>query len=123
MSSKGASSSKAASSSAAAAAAAAASKPQKEKPKIMSASGQTEQFRRGLRAKQRTLYKEVIDEGQDIEDSTKPAFANKLSAANEIFKDVAYVREAVLDGEILSSIAIRASKQVRTRESAQRDNT
>ncbi|GMI30375.1 hypothetical protein TeGR_g12551 [Tetraparma gracilis] len=86
-------------------------KKKKSKVLVMDETGQTDGERRALRRQQRTLANEIQADGAEMEDAQKGAFKAKRDKNNELFADVNYAREAVMDGENLAMIAKRASKQ------------
>jgi hypothetical protein len=72
---------------------------------VMEKSNLTEEERRQIRRQQRDLYKDMEEQDQlEVEDARK--------RNNEIYKNVRYTREAVLDGENLTLIANKAAQQV-----------
>lgn len=76
-----------------------------EETPLLSESGMTEDQRRQIRKKQRELLKEM--EEKDALDLDEARDRN-----NKIFKEgVRFTREAVLDGENLTAIATKASRQ------------
>jgi hypothetical protein len=82
-----------------------------KKMKMGDNSGLTEDDRRQLRRDQRNLAK-VLHEGP-MEDEDDGEFVDRLREKNNaLFDNVAYTREAVLDGENVLSIAERFSKKV-----------
>jgi hypothetical protein len=72
---------------------------------ILEESGLTEEQRRQIRREQRELLKE-LNEQDNLE------LHEARSRNNEIYKNVRYTREAVLDGENLTLIANKAAQQV-----------
>ena len=68
--------------------------------------GQTDEERRKIRKKQRTLHKEIDQGGEDFE------LDKARDTNNVIFNDVRYIREAVLDGENVNLIANKAAQKV-----------
>ncbi|KAL3922940.1 MAG: hypothetical protein SGILL_001937 [Bacillariaceae sp.] len=68
--------------------------------------GQTDQERREIRKKQRRLQKDMEERGENLE------LAEARDRNNEIFKNVRYTREAVLDGENINMIATKAAQKV-----------
>ena len=72
---------------------------------ILEDSGLTEEQRREIRRRQRELYKDLEEQ-----DNLKVEVARDRN--NEIYKDVKYTREAVLDGDNMVSIATKAAKEV-----------
>ena len=72
---------------------------------ILEYSGLTEEQRREIRRRQRELYKDLEEQ-----DNLKVEVARDRN--NEIYKDVKYTREAVLDGDNMVSIATKAAKEV-----------
>lgn len=80
-----------------------------KKIKVGEASGLTEEQRRALRREQRELAK-TLQEGPVEEDED---FLSKVRKKNnELFENVRYTREAVLDAENLDMIAAKSAKQV-----------
>jgi hypothetical protein len=78
----------------------------------MEDSGQTDGQRRELRRHLRVLNKTISDKADELEDAKSDSFAQIRSVGNELWKQVRFTREAVLDGENLDSIATRAARQV-----------
>jgi len=92
-------------------------KKKKKNPGLMSASGQTEQDRRILRRKQRELHQDIAigngsggtaadgggDDGEEL--------ARLRDQNNELWGEVRYTREAVLDGENIDLLAGKAARQ------------
>ena len=86
-----------------------------KKTGLMSASGQTEQDRRILRRKQRELHQDIAignggaaadgggDDGEEL--------ARLRDQNNELWGEVRYTREAVLDGENIDLLAGKAARQ------------
>lgn len=72
---------------------------------ILEDSGLTEEQRREIRRRQRELYKDLEEQ-----DNLKVEVARDRN--NEIYKDVKYTREAVLDGDNMTLIATKAAKEV-----------
>jgi non-structural maintenance of chromosomes element 4 len=89
----------------------------------MSDSGQTEEERRVVRRRQRSLAKDIQETGADMEDVSKATFAEKRKKNNEIYKEVNYAREAALDAENLVAISEKVSKQANKLVSAVRYDT
>lgn len=73
---------------------------------LMGNSGQTDEQRRVIRRSQRQLFKEMEEQG----DTLGVDEARKRN--NNIFNNVRFTREAVLDGENLTLIANKASQKV-----------
>ena len=68
--------------------------------------GQTDEERRSIRKKQRLLHKKIDEGGEDFE------LEKARDTNNEIFQNVRFVREAVLDGENVKLIANKAAQKV-----------
>jgi hypothetical protein len=66
--------------------------------------GQTEEERRKIRKEQRELFKDMEEKNIEVEEAR--------GRNNEIYRNVKYTREAVLDGENLILIANKAAKKV-----------
>lgn len=79
---------------------------------LMEKSGQTDAERRRLRAAQRSLQKTIVDNGEAMENPTDDVFSKIRHENNELFDQVHYTREAVLDGENLDMISNHAARQV-----------
>ena len=77
----------------------------KENIPVMEECHLTEEDRRKIRRKQREL-------NRDIETQDELEVEEARDRNNEIYKDVRYTREAVLDGENLTLIATKAAQQV-----------
>uniref|UniRef100_A0A7S1Y271 Non-structural maintenance of chromosomes element 4 n=1 Tax=Grammatophora oceanica TaxID=210454 RepID=A0A7S1Y271_9STRA len=73
--------------------------------------GQTEEERRKIRQSYRELQKELVTNGEKMEDPDEEAFHGARKKNNKLFKGVQYTREAVLDGENLEMIANKAVTQ------------
>lgn len=90
-------------------------KKKKKVQKIMSESGQTDNDRRVLRNKQRRLQEDILSGaacGQDSdEDEDAPAFQKMRKLNNNLWDQVRYTREAVLDSENVDLIAANAARQ------------
>ena len=79
----------------------------------MGASGQTDAERRALRLQQRNLQKIIIlEKGDAMEDPESNALEEVQAQNNELWDQVRFAREAVLDGENLKLISASAAKQV-----------
>jgi len=78
---------------------------------VMHASDQTDAERRALRHSQRELAKS-IHTMEGIEDVHSGKFDEVRDLNNELWENVRYTREAVLDGDNLEMIGSRASRQV-----------
>jgi len=87
-------------------------KKSKKKLRLMSASGQTEQDRRILRRKQRELHQDIaignsgaaaVGDGEEL--------THLRNQNNELWDEVRYPREAVLDSENVGLIASKAARQ------------
>ena len=85
----------------------------KKKERMGTKSGQTDTERRTLRRNQRELLQCVTSTyGDGLEDATRSeVFETVRSENNELFSQVRFAREAVLDGENLQAIASRAARQ------------
>ena len=81
----------------------------KRKFKVGEESGLTDAQRRDLRRKQRDLAKN-LHEGP-IEEDNRDFLHNARKANNELFENVRFTREAVLDAENLISISQKVVKQ------------
>jgi hypothetical protein len=68
--------------------------------------GQTDEERREIRKHQRLLQRDIEDRGQDLE------VTEARDRNNKIFSKVRFIREAVLDGENVNLIAIKAAQKV-----------
>ncbi|CAJ1959066.1 unnamed protein product [Cylindrotheca closterium] len=74
--------------------------------KVMHGSGQTEEDRRQVRRNQRLLFSKVVEAGADLN-------INEVRGENnEIFCNVYYPREAILDGSNMHVIVNRATQKV-----------
>ena len=73
---------------------------------LLRQSGLTDDARRLIRKQQRLLYHEMEDRGVNLDVNE----ARKRN--NEIYENVRFTREAVLDGENLVMIASKATQQV-----------
>jgi len=78
---------------------------------VMQSSKQTDSERRALRHSQRELAKS-IQTTEGIEDVRSGKFDEVRDKCNELWDDVRYTREAVLDGDVLEMIGARATRQV-----------
>ena len=91
-------------------------KKKKKKVKIMTNSGQTEADRRLLRRKQRELHQEIAvgsaETSGGMEDPNSGEFERMRGKNNELFEEVRYTREAVLDSENMDLITAKAARQV-----------
>jgi hypothetical protein len=76
-----------------------------ESIKLLEESGLTEEERREIRTKQRSLHKEM-------EDKDKLEVEEARERNNELYKKVCFTREAVLDGENLVLITAKAAQKV-----------
>ena len=76
------------------------------KKKFQVCYGQSDQERRTIRKKQRLLHKEIDEGGEEFE------LDKARDKNNEIFGNVRYIREAVLDGENVNLIANKAAQKV-----------
>lgn len=85
-----------------------------KKVKVMGASGQTDAERRELRSRYRSINKEITSStlGDNIEDPNSDALDIVRGMNNDAWDNVRYAREAVLDGENLHLISVRAGKQI-----------
>ena len=90
----------------------------KKNPGLMSQSGQTEQDRRNLRRKQRELHQDIAignGSGGTAADGAGGDDGEELSRLrdqnNELWGEVRYTREAVLDGENIDLLAGKAARQ------------
>jgi hypothetical protein len=94
-------------------------KKKKKRVRIMNDSGQTDAERRVLRSRQRELHNNIAvgggdgdgggvsgGVGDDADDLTRLRAQN-----NELWRDVRYTREAVLDSENVDLIASKAARQ------------
>lgn len=88
------------------------SRNQSNKTALMDASGQTDAERRRLRHAQRRLQKEMLDKAEQMEDCSSTTFDEIRNQSNQLFAQVRFTREAVLDGENLDLMAARAARQV-----------
>jgi hypothetical protein len=79
---------------------------------LMDESGQTDEERRRLRQKQRNLQKTIESQTEAMEDVSSEVFGKVREENNDLFRQVFYTREAVLDGDNLNMISERAAKQV-----------
>ena len=81
---------------------------------LMEESGQTDEERRALRRAQRKLQHKIVHSalGEKLEDPDADAFEQIRGENNQLFDDVRYTREAVLDGDNLELISRRAARQV-----------
>ncbi len=102
-------------------------KSKKSRPsKIMSESGQTDADRRLLRARQRELHNDItVGGGGDAQGDGNTTSADKVGVGggnvdeltrlrtqnNDLWRDVRYTREAVLDSENIDLIASKAARQ------------
>ena len=91
-------------------------KKHKKNPGLMSQSGQTEQDRRKLRRKQRELHQDIaIGNGGGTAADAGGDGGEELSRLrdqnNELWGEVRYTREAVLDGENIDLLAGKAARQ------------
>jgi len=86
----------------------------KKRKKVHVMSGQSDAERRILREAQRKLQKTIINSelGDGIENPESKAFETIRDHNNELWNDVKYTREAVLDGENIDLMAQRAARQV-----------
>ena len=72
---------------------------------ILEDSGLNDEQRRQIRKQQRELLKDIEEkEALDVEDAREQN--------NEIYKNVRFTREAVLDGENMTAIANKAAQKV-----------
>ena len=82
---------------------------------VMSNSDQTDADRRALRCQQRTL-RTALERGGEVSEQLADASSNQFDKVrgdnNELWKEVKYTREAVLDGEVVQEISTRAARQV-----------
>jgi predicted nucleic acid-binding Zn-ribbon protein len=79
---------------------------------LMEESGQTEEERRRLRQKQRSLQMSIVAQTEAMENASSEVFGKVREKNNDLFQRVFYTREAVLDGDTLNMISERAAKQV-----------
>ena len=89
--------------------------------KIMSESGQTDADRRLLRARQRELHNDIAVGGGDGNNSSADMsrgdggdgdeLTRLRTQNNDLWRDVRYTREAVLDSENVDLIASKAARQ------------
>lgn len=82
------------------------------KVKVMEESGQTDAQRRSLRRQLRQVQKDIVIDKDDLEDAKSDVFTKVRTQNNELWDQVRYTREAVLDGENLESIATSAARQI-----------
>lgn len=89
-------------------------KKKSKKVKVMEESGQTDEERRALRRAQRKLQHKIVQSevGDELEIPGTDAFDKIRGENNQLFDDVRYTREAVLDGDNLELISRRAARQV-----------
>jgi hypothetical protein len=85
---------------------------EKKKVRVMQDSGQTDAERRKLRISQRELQRKILEAGDDIKNIKSDAFETLREENNSLWKNVHYVREAVLDGENMENIGARVAHQV-----------
>lgn len=82
------------------------------KKQVGKASGQTDSERRQLRYNQRQILKNVSgQDGDGLEDATCDDLDRMREKNNELFDKVRFAREAVLDGENIQAITLRAARQ------------
>lgn len=87
-------------------------KKSKKKLRLMSASGQTEQERRTLRRKQRELHQEIaIGNSGAAAAGDGEELTHLRNQNNELWNQVRYPREAVLDSENVDLIADKAARK------------
>jgi hypothetical protein len=79
---------------------------------VMEQSGQTDAQRRELRQSLRTLHNKMQDMAEELEDVSSSSFATLRQDNNQLWNQVRYTREAVLDGDNLDVLANRAARQV-----------
>mmetsp|Transcript_24462 Transcript_24462/g.50778 ORF Transcript_24462/g.50778 Transcript_24462/m.50778 type:complete len:395 (+) Transcript_24462:165-1349(+) len=92
-------------------------KKKKKKVKIMGYSNQTEADRRVLRQKQRELQQDIAIGGGEsssggVEDPNSGELERVREKNNELWNEVRYTREAVLDSENMDLITSKAARQV-----------
>jgi hypothetical protein len=75
-------------------------------PDFRVCEGQTEEERREIRKQQRLLQKDLEEQGESLE------LEEARDRNNEIFANVRFIREAVLDGENVNLIANKAAQKV-----------
>lgn len=83
--------------------------------KVMSESGQTDTDRRKLRYQQRNLAKQIqkgSELSEQLADASTGALEEIRTENNELWRNVKYTREAVLDGDVIQEISTRAARQV-----------
>lgn len=78
----------------------------------MDQTSQTDQERRELRAKLHKLNSTVAEKADQIADVQLGAFADVRQESTNLWRDVKYTREAVLDADNIKDIAMHASRQV-----------
>ncbi|KAL3806541.1 hypothetical protein ACHAXA_006594 [Cyclostephanos tholiformis] len=86
-------------------------KRKKKRVRIMTHSGQTEADRRLLRRLQRELHANIVMGGEGGGDDDDNAVTRLRAQNNELWKDVRYTREAVLDSENVDLIASKAARE------------
>lgn len=84
----------------------------KNKVRVMNESGQTDSERRHLRQEQRDLQKRIAEMGDEIKNINSDAFEALREENNTLWRNVHFVREAVLDGENMENIGARVIHQV-----------
>ena len=85
-----------------------------KKVKLMSASGQDDAERRVLRRKQRELQADIATDGGgggDEGDEGEDRIGRLRDANNELWDDVRFTREAVLDADNVNSLAAKATRE------------
>lgn len=73
---------------------------------------QTDEERRQLRQGYRDLSKKISEQGEEMEDPNTHVFDQVREENNDLFKQVRFTREAVLDGDNMEAISTRAARQV-----------
>lgn len=85
-----------------------------KKVKLMSASGQDDADRRVLRRKQRELQADIATDGGGGGDEGEEGgdrIGRLRDANNELWDDVRFTREAVLDADNVNSLAAKATRE------------
>ena len=75
-------------------------------------SGQTAQERQDLRTQLRQLKLKIDTKKEAMEDAMRPDFNQIRREENELFDQIRYPREMVLDGENVELISDRFVKQI-----------
>jgi len=82
-----------------------------KKVKLMSASGQDDADRRVLRRKQRELQADIATDGGGEGEEGGDRIGRLRDANNELWDDVRFTREAVLDADNVNSLAAKATRE------------